>query len=94
MGNSIIETYPRGIAGFQRYVTFLDTQADIADRAGAVEIARLSGTIDYLDVSFGYTSDRTVVKGLPLGKSRRNHRFCRPIRSWQNDNLLAVAAFL
>jgi ATP-binding cassette, subfamily B, bacterial len=64
--NSIIETYPRGIAGFQRYVTFLDTQADIADRAGAVEIARLSGNIDYLDVCFGYTSANTVLKGLNL----------------------------
>lgn len=64
--NSIIETYPRGIAGFQRYVSFLDTQADITDRAGAVEIARLSGNIDYLDVSFRYTSDSTVLKGLNL----------------------------
>nr|WP_210323971.1 ABC transporter ATP-binding protein [Agrobacterium sp. AGB01] len=64
--NSIIETYPRGIAGFQRYVTFLDTRADIADRAGAVEIALLSGNIDYLDVCFGYTSANTVLKGLNL----------------------------
>jgi ATP-binding cassette subfamily B protein len=30
--NSVIETYPKGIAGFQRYTSFLDTAPDIADR--------------------------------------------------------------
>jgi ATP-binding cassette subfamily B protein len=34
--NSVIETYPKGIAGFRRYIDFLDTRPDIADRPGAV----------------------------------------------------------
>jgi len=33
--NSIIETYPKGIAGFTRYTKFLDTEPDIGDRPGA-----------------------------------------------------------
>ncbi|MBD9388926.1 ABC transporter ATP-binding protein [Agrobacterium sp. AGB01] len=64
--NSIIETYPRGIAGFQRYVSFLDTKADIADCESAVNVARLKGNIDYRDVSFGYSSGNPVLKALNL----------------------------
>ncbi|MCD4512134.1 ABC transporter ATP-binding protein/permease [Brucella pseudogrignonensis] len=64
--NSIIETYPRGIAGFQRYTAFLDTRADIADRVDSVEVSRLKGDIDYRDVSFGYTADKPIFDGLNL----------------------------
>jgi ATP-binding cassette subfamily B protein len=45
--NSVIETYPKGIAGFQRYSAFLDTSADIADRPGAKVVPRLKGEISY-----------------------------------------------
>src|SRR5690606_33526988 len=50
--NSVIETYPKGIAGFQRYTEFLDTRPDIADRPGAQTVARLTGDIEYRNVSF------------------------------------------
>ena len=33
--NSVIETYPKGIAGFRRYLDLIDTEPDIADRPGA-----------------------------------------------------------
>lgn len=42
--NAVIETYPKGIAGFQRYVEFLDTRPDIADRDGARAAERLRAT--------------------------------------------------
>ncbi|MEE9926002.1 ABC transporter ATP-binding protein [Brucella intermedia] len=64
--NSIIESYPKGIAGFQRYTRFLDTRTDIADRLDARSVERLNGDIDYCDVRFGYTSGRTVLDGLNL----------------------------
>ncbi|MGO4833781.1 ABC transporter ATP-binding protein, partial [Rhizobiaceae sp. 2RAB30] len=64
--NSVIETYPKGIAGFQRYTRFLDTQPDIADRKDAIDVARLRGEIAYRDVCFGYRSDRPVFDGLDL----------------------------
>lgn len=64
--NSIIETYPKGIAGFTRYTKFLDTEPDIRDRANAKDVSRLKGDIEYRDVGFGYSADKAVFDGLNL----------------------------
>jgi len=64
--NSIIETYPKGIAGFTRYTKFLDTEPDIMDRADAKDVGRLRGDIEYRDVGFGYSADKTVFDGLDV----------------------------
>ncbi|MDH7787026.1 ATP-binding cassette subfamily B protein [Ochrobactrum sp. 19YEA23] len=64
--NSIIESYPKGIAGFQRYSAFLDTEPDIADRPQAVSVQRLHGDIEYKDVSFGYRSEKPLLADLTL----------------------------
>ncbi len=64
--NSIIETYPKGIAGFQRYVQFLDTRPDIADRDDCQAVTRLNGDIAYRDVRFGYNSHKPILDGLEL----------------------------
>jgi ATP-binding cassette, subfamily B, bacterial len=64
--NSIIETYPKGLAGFQRYCQFLDTRPDIADRGDAKTVAKLKGDIEYRDVYFGYGPQRLVFEGLSL----------------------------
>ena len=39
----MIETYPKGIAGFKRYLELLDTEPDIADRPGAIEVGAAAG---------------------------------------------------
>jgi len=64
--NSVIETYPKGIAGFRRYLTFLDTRPDIADRPQAREVGKLKGDIEYRNVRFGYAPGRDVLNGLDL----------------------------
>jgi ATP-binding cassette subfamily B protein len=64
--NSVIETYPKGIAGFQRYTSFLDTEPDIADRAGAKTMPRLRGDIAYRDVRFEYQAGKPILEGLDL----------------------------
>jgi ATP-binding cassette subfamily B protein len=64
--NSVIETYPKGIAGFKRYMTFLDTRPDIADRPGARDVGKLKGDIQYKNVEFGYAAERSILKGLDL----------------------------
>ena len=64
--NSVIETYPKGIAGFRRYTELLDTEPDIADRPDAVEVKSLKGDISYRDVGFGYSGDRLVLRGVDL----------------------------
>ncbi|MBK4720964.1 ABC transporter ATP-binding protein [Azospirillum sp. YIM DDC1] len=64
--NAVIETYPRGIAGFRRYTQLLDTQPDIADAPDAVAAPALKGDIRYEGVSFGYDPARPVLKGVDL----------------------------
>ncbi|WP_454017412.1 ABC transporter ATP-binding protein [Azospirillum sp. Marseille-Q6669] len=64
--NAVIETYPRGIAGFRRYTQLLDTQPDIADAPGAVAAPPLKGDIRFEGVSFGYDPARPVLKGIDL----------------------------
>lgn len=64
--NSVIETYPKGIAGFRRYAALLDTEPDIADRPGAIDAPTLQGDISYRDVTFGYSGERAVLKNINL----------------------------
>jgi ATP-binding cassette subfamily B protein len=64
--NAVIETYPKGIAGFQRYTGFLDTKPDIADRPAARAVERPKGDIEYRNVRFGYRTDRPVLEDLSL----------------------------
>jgi ATP-binding cassette subfamily B protein len=64
--NSVIETYPKGIAGFQRYTSFLDTAPDIANRAGARTMPRLKGDIRYDNVQFEYEAGKPILDGLDL----------------------------
>jgi ATP-binding cassette subfamily B protein len=64
--NSVIETYPKGIAGFRRYVEFLDTRPDIADRPGAQSHHNLQGAIRYDNVCFGYRAGQSILDSLDL----------------------------
>ncbi|CAH1651762.1 MAG: ABC transporter ATP-binding protein [Chelatococcus sp.] len=64
--NSVIETYPKGIAGFRRYMEFLAVEPDIADRPDAKAVSGLKGHIRYTNVAFGYTPDRPVLRGINL----------------------------
>ncbi len=64
--NAVLETYPKGIAGFRRYTELLDTAPDIADIPGAIEVGQLKGTIRFEGVSFGYEADRQVLQDIDL----------------------------
>jgi ATP-binding cassette subfamily B protein len=64
--NSVIETYPKGIAGFKRYTELLDTEPDIDDAPDAVDVAGLKGEIRYANVTFGYSDARTVLNNISL----------------------------
>jgi len=64
--NAVLETYPKGIAGFRRYLELLDTDPDIVDRPDAKETAHLQGLIQYENVSFGYEPHRKVLNGVSL----------------------------
>lgn len=64
--NSVIETYPKGIAGFKRFTELMDTAPDIEDAPDAVEAPALRGNITYHQVAFGYTTGRPVLAGIDL----------------------------
>jgi ATP-binding cassette, subfamily B, bacterial len=52
--NNVIESYPKGIAGFKRYVEVIDTEPEVADRPDAIPVRHLVGEISFKAVSFGY----------------------------------------
>jgi ABC-type multidrug transport system, ATPase and permease components len=63
---SVIETYPKGIAGFTRFANLIDTAPDIADRPNAKVVDHLTGAIEYRDVSFSYDGKGKVFDHLNL----------------------------
>jgi ATP-binding cassette subfamily B protein len=62
--NAVIETYPKGIAGFRSYRALLATEPDIVDRPGAQAAPAFRGEVAYEGVTFGYDPARPVLKGL------------------------------
>lgn len=63
--NAVIESYPKGIAGFKRYTEILDTEPDIEDAPGAKEW-NIQGNIQYEGVRFGYDGMEDVLKNIDL----------------------------
>ena len=63
---TMIETYPRGLAGFRRYRELLALQPDVQDAPGAAEAPPLRGDIRFERVVFGYEPGRPVLRGLDL----------------------------
>jgi len=64
--NAIIDSYPKGMAGFKSYLELLETAPDIADVPDAIEAGRLRGDIRYSGVSFGYGEDDKVLQDIDL----------------------------
>ncbi|WP_018632528.1 ABC transporter ATP-binding protein [Neomegalonema perideroedes] len=61
---AVLETYPKGIAGFRRYLELLEITPDIADAPDARPAPALSGALRFEDVGFGYDPERPVLKGV------------------------------
>ncbi len=64
--NSVIETYPKGIAGFRRYEELLNTDTEIHDLPGAVPAPPLKGAIRYRGVTFGYEGKEPILNNINL----------------------------
>lgn len=64
--NAVLETYPRGIAGFRRYLELLAERPDIADAPEARPAPAFQGLIRYEGVRFGYAPDRPVLRDIDL----------------------------
>ncbi len=64
--SSVLESYPKGIAGFKRFTQLIDTSPDITDRPGAQVVSHLRGDIHYDNVVFGYTPVSKILNGITL----------------------------
>eukprot|EP01037_Dinobryon_pediforme_P005550 gene5550-5605_t len=64
--NSVIESYPKGVAGFRRYQDLLAIMPDISDAPDAVAVGKLRGEISYEQVVFGYTPNRIILDRIDL----------------------------
>lgn len=63
---SVLESYPKGIAGFKRFTQLLDTVPEIVDAPDAKHVDHLKGDIRFDHVGFGYTSDRPILHDITL----------------------------
>ena len=70
---AVIELYPRGIAGFRRYLDLLATVPDVIDCPGARPAPDLKGTVTFDRVGFAYETGRAVLYDvsvtIPAGKT-------------------------
>lgn len=64
--NTMIESYPKGIAGFKRLTEELDKKPTIIDQPNALNVTHLSGDINYDDVSFSYADGKKVLNHINL----------------------------
>jgi ATP-binding cassette subfamily B protein len=64
--NAVMELYPKGLAGFKRYLEIMDTAPDIDDAPNAIEVGRLLGEIEFQNVSFAYENGQQVLKNIDL----------------------------
>ncbi len=64
--SAVLESYPKGIAGFRRFTNLIDTLPDIVDRPDAQSVSTLKGDIVFDHVSFGYSDTHQVLKDISL----------------------------
>ncbi len=60
------ELLQKGLAGFQRFSEVIDTMPEITDRPDASELKKVTGVIDYENVSFSYENDENVLRNINL----------------------------
>ena len=64
--NTMIESYPKGFAGFKRLTEELDKRPAIQDKPNAIDVHALKGDIVYQDVSFAYADATKVLNHIDL----------------------------
>ncbi|MFE8149655.1 ABC transporter ATP-binding protein [Brenneria goodwinii] len=63
---SVLESYPKGIAGFKRFTQLIDTVPEITDAPNARSVGPLKGDIQFNQVGFGYSPDRPILHNVNL----------------------------
>jgi len=63
---ALLEMYPKGMAGFKRFLSMIDEDASLPDASDALVVDRLNGGITFKDVAFGYEADRLILEHINL----------------------------
>lgn len=64
--SALMELYPKGMAGFKRFLDLLSQEPDVEDRPEAADVQNLKGQIEFQDVHFRYDAHHPVLKGIDL----------------------------
>ncbi|PXF07957.1 multidrug ABC transporter ATP-binding protein [Listeria monocytogenes] len=64
--NNVIESYPKGFAGFKRFLEVMDTEPAIQDEKDAKPAEAFRGDIAYNQVSFEYSDGKNVLNHINL----------------------------
>lgn len=59
--SALLELYPKGMAGFRRFMNLLDVHPEIIDRKDAIEVETLRGDIEFKNVTFSYEKTQDPV---------------------------------
>ena len=62
----LVETYQRGMSGFQRFIETLEIEPEITDKKNARSIDRLEGEITFDGVTFSYNQEKNIFNNISL----------------------------
>lgn len=70
----LVEMLQKGLSGFRRYLEIVETEPEIQDKEGAIDLENVKGDVCYDNVSFHYSDDNKTVLSqvsihIPAGKS-------------------------
>ena len=60
-----MEQFQNGVAGFERFIEVMDVIPE-QDAAGAMEVERMNGQIEFCNVTYAYDGNRNVLKNIDL----------------------------
>ena len=63
---ALLELYPKGMAGFKRFMELIEQDPEVQDMPGAKPAPALKGDIDFTNVSFRYDSHKSVLENIDL----------------------------
>lgn len=64
--SALLELYPKGMAGFKRFLDMIEQEPEIKDRPHAKSVSHLNGDIVFDDVYFQYDLSKEVLQGIDL----------------------------
>lgn len=64
--SALLELYPKGMAGFRRFLELIEQEPDIQDKKDAIAVHYLNGDIQFDHVDFRYDKSKSVLNDITL----------------------------